>query len=316
MKLRKLTDASNFIDTLATTPQSWFVTICHVNVLEIVSPKKKEKNPLTNRMRQVVDYDALNQTLNTQDICGIISMTRYYAHNWTTENKMKEKYGKYIEDYNDIRREYGLPATEKRGSYQQTMNYADGVNVGNTKNTQGKLYINQNTWSTQRTRKYYGVNAQGNIVCELQKDQLQDIVKFSTRKGEDMNKLREFIQDEERINQYLQRVKDLKMVYTTFDADKILYMIGTNKDGEGYFCVNDRLGNVIKNTNINPSDFLRIAKETYSEDKTMMQESVNNYKRLIESKQMRRSNKKIQLTESQLRNIITESVKIALKEYL
>ena len=64
-----------------------------------------------------------------------------------------KSYGEYANKRDDILRGYGAEP-EHRDSYEDTLSYGKhGIRVGNTDNTNGRLYVHQNG-ATMRNKKY------------------------------------------------------------------------------------------------------------------------------------------------------------------
>ena len=115
--------------------------------------------------------------------------------------------------------------------------------------------------------------------------------------------LRDMNAEENIIQSYIEEINGLKFSYRNFEADSILWMTAT-VNGEKVVYINDQLSRTVDDININKDDFIRIAKERYRKDLANIQEALN-----------RLNNKKmIRLTESDLKNIIKESVNKILNE--
>lgn len=87
------------------------------------------------------------------------------------------------------------------------------------------------------------------------------------------------------------------MSYRNFESNSILYIAAT-VNGEKLVYINDRLSRAVNDININPSDFIAIAKERYSQDIQELQEMTKRHAVLSNI-----------LSEKRLNRIIMESIK-------
>ena len=66
------------------------------------------------------------------------------------------------------------------------------------------------------------------------------------------------------IDAFIKDVDSLKMTYQRFEYNSILYVAAT-VDGQKIIYINDKLMRNVEGIDINPQDFIKIAKERYAE---------------------------------------------------
>ena len=113
--------------------------------------------------------------------------------------------------------------------------------------------------------------------------------------------MRKMGSEEEKIREFIQRIQDLKFKYVNFESSSILW-IAASIDGEKIVYINDRLQRTVDEIDINPQDFIAIAKERYKED-------IENLNQMEINENRRRKMNIVRLNERQLKQIIAESVK-------
>lgn len=273
-KMRRYSDASEMIDHLATMKNGQFCTICYVSAVKI-GTTTQIRNPKTNRMNKVVDYDAVNKDLGTEGLTAIIALTRYYHLHWSNHEAMTKGYEKRKAEYDNIRQEFGMQPSKTRAGYQETNNFGSGISTGSTENTQGVVYPNQNLASgnCKRDTVYYGVNEQGDLIGEFTYDQIAKHIAKSNVDG--LAELKKLTSDEKTLDSYVNRIKDLnsKFAWRSLRADRVVYIIGEDEYGYFYF-VNTALTQSIDNQLVKSGEFVDMARKKYVDDYHIMQESV------------------------------------------
>ena len=298
--MRKIKSSNEFFDLLDTIKGGSFVTIGYVTSANVEVPIVKKKNPLTNRMKGYNDYSQFNRESSDDNIGALVKITSY-NFNYRNRKSVHDEYHNRIKpETNKIRREFGLEDMARKG-YKEVMNFgSNGQEVynGNNENLFGNSYSPQNISSSARIKsKIYAVNTDGHIVRSLDSSE----VKFKAKKEPSgVSALRKMGVEEDRIKQYIQKLNDLNFNYKNFESNSILYIIAT-VNGEKVIYINENLKRTVEDIDINPNDFIEIAKENYFND-------------LKEMKQIMKNKQIIRLTEGDLRNIIKESVKKILKE--
>ena len=86
--------------------------------------------------------------------------------------------------------------------------------------------------------------------------------------------------DEEKIKQFIEKINNLKFNYKNFESHSILYIVGTI-NGEKMIYLNDKLQRCVNDIDINPQDFLEIAKERYQKDLAQIQEAIINQQNIL-----------------------------------
>ena len=109
--------------------------------------------------------------------------------------------------------------------------------------------------------------------------------------------------EEEKIQDYIEQIKNLKFKYINFESNSILWIAATI-NGEKIIYINDNLARAVDGIDIRPEDFREIARERYQIDLSSLQEMAS-----------RMSNRKlIRLTESDLHSIIENAVRKIISE--
>jgi hypothetical protein len=181
------------------------------------------------------------------------------------------------------------------------MNYGNnGIETygGNNDDLRGHNYYPQNMYKPHNiSSTVYIVNGEGHITRSLTKEQILPYLK--AKKIDGVSALKKMGAEESVIKDYIKRLEELKFSYKNFEADSILYIVAT-VNGEKLIYLNSNLKRCVDDININPTDFLAIAREKYK-------------KELNENKSLKQKNT-IKLTEEDLHFIIKESVTKILEE--
>jgi len=301
--MRILKSPNDFFDLLDKIGNNKFVAIGYVTGANLDVPKVKRKNPLTNRMKSYDDYTVFSA--EGEDEIGALVKLTSYNFRYTNRKTVSKNYGKYKNDVNGIRQEFGLEPMQDRNSYKQANNF--GVNgienySGENEKLFGHTYNPQNIYGARHPSITYAVNKEGRIIKALTEEQILPYLKKKNQEPSGVKALREMNVEEKVIAQYIQKIKDLKFKYINFESDSILYMAAT-VDGEKIAYINDNLKRIINEINIQPQDFVKIARERYQIDVNNLQET---YNRMIK--------KVIHLKESDLRHMVYETVARILNE--
>lgn len=282
---RRIAQANEFFDILSSMKGGTFATIGYVTGANLAYPQVKRKNPETNRMKGYDDYETFGKSMGESgEVGGVIKLTSYTL-NWSTPDSIAKAYGKYKTDVNAIRGEYGLEPTQDRESYKSTQAYGDnGVSTysGNNQDLSTHSYTAQNIHGARIKGMYYLIGVDGRIIRELTKDELKDYFKKSGEVS-GVSTLRKMGVEEEKIKEYIERVKALGMSYKNFEASSILYMVAS-VNGEKIVYINENLIQNVRGINIEPSEFTKIAKERYDIDFATIQECIAMTKNPINEK--------------------------------
>ena len=298
--MRTVKSPSDFFDLLDQVGNNKFVTIGYVTGANLDVPKVKRKNPATNRMKSYDDYSVFKGE-GENEIGALIKVTSYNFRylNRTTVNK---KYGEYKNNVDAIRQEFGLEPTQRKESYKTANNWGKhGIEnySGQKEELQGHTYNPQNINGARKKSTIYAVDAEGNIIKALSNEAILPYLKSKNQEPSGTSALRKMNVEEEQIQQYIQKIKDLKFNYINFEADSVLYMAAT-VDGEKIVYINSSVKRIVNEININQSDFVAIAQERYRKDIAELQEA---YRKAAGV-----------LSEKGVHKLIKESVRRVLKE--
>lgn len=264
---RRIANASEFFDILSSMKGGCFATIGYVTGANLKIPTKKK----------MPDYSGLAADLGHENLGGVVKLTSYTL-NWSTPDSIAKAYGKYKTDLDTLRGEFGLEPTETRKSWASKQEFGDnGVKVysGDNEALRTHSYTNQNVHNARIKGMYYLIDTEGRVIRECDKSELMNYFKAPTSDSA-VNALRKMGIEEERIQEYIEREKALGMRYRTFEASNILYMVAT-VNGEKIVYINENLSQCVKNVNIIPAEFTKIAKDRYQLDFAAIQEAIEEY---------------------------------------
>ena len=302
--MRRVASSNEFFDILDRIGNGKFVTIGYVTGANLDVPKVSRKNPMTNRMKQYPDYSVFG---NEQGEIGALVKITSYNMRYLNRTTVGQKYGEYKDSANVIRGNFGLDPIGSKQGYKQGTNWSpNGPEMYNGSNAdlQGHSYNPQNIHGVKPKGVVYAVNKEGHIIKELTPEQVQPYLK-AKREMDGVAALRKMGVEEDKIQDYINQINDLKFKYINFEANSILWIAATI-NGEKIVYINDNFSRAVDEINISPEDFRAIARERYQIDLTNLQEMVD---------RMNNKNKAIfRLTESELRGFIGESVKKILSE--
>lgn len=261
---RQLKSAEEAFDILDKIGNNKFVTIGYVTGVSMETPIKR-KNPATNKQKSYPDWEGLAQTTGTKgEISELVKVTSYNLR-YNNTSSMSQKYNDYKSSLNDIRANYGLPPIGSK-SYTDTMSYGNGVKnyAGDNTELQGHTYSDQNTYKCSKKAFYYPIDANGNIIGKFDKNQVLNYIKNSARSDSGVNALKKMNAEQSTIDAFIKDIDSLKMTYQRFEYNSILYVAAT-VDGQKIIYINDKLMRNVEGIDINPQDFIKIAKERYAE---------------------------------------------------
>ena len=323
---RKIYDINEFIDIMSSIKDGCFATVCYLSSAKI---KKTLRGVDTNAFGNDLDsnrtdgdneyYDTLKQ-YQSGDIKkfpynGVVKMSKIQFH-WQSEEKYGENYGKYADARDALITKYG-GTPNRKDSTDMKQDYGKGsVSVGNTDNTQGRLYSHQNGATIQnRSTEYFLVDTDGQLKGGISKNAIQNIVAKSGD-ADGVSALKKVNATDEQIQSYLQELKQLKFKVLKLMYDSILFVVAS-VNGEKIFFWNSKLAQQVGSgsyvVQIDPQSFMAKAKEMYSNSYAELRESIKKYNKLIkENKKMKKQ--VIRLTESDLYKIVKESVNNILTE--
>ena len=299
--MRTIKSSDEFFDLLDTIKGGCFVTIGYVTSANVELPIVKRKNPLTNRMKGYNDYSQFNREGSDDNIGALVKITSYNFNYRNRQSVHNEYFNRVKPEINKIRAEFGIDDVGTKDNYKSVMSYgANGQELYSGKNEKlfGNSYSPQNMAKAIRINsKIYAVNTNGNIVRELDSNE----VKFKAKKDPSgVAALRKMGADENRIKQFIEKINSLNFAYKNFEANSILYIVAT-VNGEKIVYINNNLQRTVEEIDINPQDFIAIAKDKYKQD-------------IQEMRNLMKQNA-IRLNESQLHSIIRKSINRILEDY-
>lgn len=269
---RELINSNNFFDFKSAMKQGGFATIGYVTGANLEYPTVKLKKEGDKRIKNYPDMNAVGEKLKYkgENIGGIIKLTRYHI-NWDTEENLNKKYSQYKIDYNNTCDEFGCPEGKINdgGTYKtDKIEYGDdktSMYAGNNEEKLGNTYVNQNTHGATISAKYYLVDISGTIVREVDKEELKDYFKTKSTSSKAVTALRKMGAEEDRIQEFIKRINDLKMKYQRFEVSSILYSVGAYKDDNGKLqkaiFINDNLKDTMKDVKFNPWELRQLEEE-------------------------------------------------------
>ena len=294
--MRVLKDSNEFFDLLDKIGDNKFVSVGYVTGANLDVPKIKKVNPATNRMKGYDDYSSF-QDEGGDEIGALVKITSYNFR-YRNRKSVAQQYDQYKKDVDAIRGEFGLEPTGTKQGYKERNEYGNnGVNTysGNRDELQGHSYYEQNLFGARVNGVVYAVNTEGHIIKELSPEQVQPYLKKKSEVS-GVSALRKMGAEEEQIQSFIEKIGSLKMNYRQFEANSILWVAAT-VDGEKIVYINDNLARTVNDIDINPQDFIEIAKKRYAKELNNLTES---YKRI--------SKRIIRLTESDLHRMIMNCV--------
>lgn len=305
-KVRKVKSSNEFFDILDKIGNGKFVSIGYVTSANLNVPTIKKKNPLTNRMKGYPDYTVFNG-IDKRPIGALVKIT-LYNFQYMNRKLVSKKYGEYKQAANAIRNEYGIDDMKSRTSYKQKTSWspnAPEIYVGNNEELRDHSYNPQNIYNANISSTVYTIGLDGKILNDVPQEQ---IVPYLKKKGEisGVSALRKMGAEEDKIQEYIKKMTDLKFKYVNFESKSILWIAAT-VDGEKIIYINDDLQRAVDGIDIRPEDFREIARKRYKITLDMLGE--------MENREMRRKNV-TRLTESDLHRIIRESVNRVLKQLI
>lgn len=301
--MRRVASSEEFFDILDRIGNGKFVTIGYVTGANLNVPTIKRRNPETNRMKGYPDFSVFGAE-GENEIGALVKITSYNMR-YLNRTTVAKKYGEYKNAANGIRGNFGLDPIGNRESYKQGTSWSpNGPELYKGQNTklQSHSYNPQNIHGVKPKSVVYAIDTEGHIIKALSQKQIEPYLK-AKREIDGVAALRKMGAEEEKIQDYISQINNLKFRYINFESDSILWIAATI-NGEKIVYINNNLARAVDGIDIRPEDFRAIARERYQIDLADLQEMTNNY-----------MNKKvIRLTESDLHRIIENSVKKYINE--
>lgn len=301
--MRRVASSEEFFDILDRIGNGKFVTIGYVTGANLNVPTIKRRNPETNRMKGYPDFSVFGAE-GENEIGALVKITSYNMR-YLNRTTVAKKYGEYKNAANGIRGNFGLDPIGNRESYKQGTSWSpNGPELYKGQNTklQSHSYNPQNIHGVKPKSVVYAIDTEGHIIKALSQKQIEPYLK-AKREIDGVAALRKMGAEEEKIQDYISQINNLKFRYINFESDSILWIAATI-NGEKIVYINNNLARAVDGIDIRPEDFRAIARERYQIDLANLQEMANNYM----------SKKVIRLTESDLHRIIENSVKKYINE--
>lgn len=301
--MRRVASSEEFFDILDRIGNGKFVTIGYVTGANLNVPTIKRRNPETNRMKGYPDFSVFGAE-GENEIGALVKITSYNMR-YLNRTTVAKKYGEYKNAANGIRGNFGLDPIANRESYKQGTSWSpNGPELYKGQNTelQSHSYNPQNIHGVKPKGIVYAIDTEGHIIKALSQEQIKPYLK-AKREIDGVAALRKMGAEEEKIQDYISQINNLKFKYINFESNSILWIAATI-NGEKIVYINNNLARAVDGINIRPEDFRTIARERYQIDLANLQEITNNYM----------SKKIIRLTESDLHRIIENSVKKYINE--
>lgn len=276
--MRRIASSNEFFDMLDKMPNGKFVTIGYVTGANLDVPTIKKKNPLTNRMKGYLDYTVFG---GEEEIGALVSITSY-NFKFLNRESVNKKYGEYKQSANAIRGNFGLDPIGDRESYKTGTSWSpNGPELYNGRNDDLKnhSYNPQNMYNVKPSSVVYAVNKEGHIIKALSKEQIVPYIK-KKREVDGVAALRKMGVEEDRIQDYINQISNLKFKYKNFESNSILW-IATTINGEKVVYINDNLSRAVDGIDIMPQDFRAIARERYNIELSNLREMVRKHSNII-----------------------------------
>lgn len=269
--MRRIATSNEFFDILDKIGNGKFVTIGYVTGANLNVPTVKRKNPLTNRMKGYPDYSIFTDE-GDGEIGALVKITSYNMR-YLNRQTVGKKYGEYKNSANTIRTNFGIDPIADRESYKQGTTWSpNGPELYNGKNSdlQSHSYNPQNLYGIKPKGIVYAVDTDGHIMKELSQEQIKPYLK-AKREVDGVAALRKMGAEEEKINDYISQIQNLKFSYKNFESNSILWIAATI-NGEKIVYINDNLARAVDGIDIRPEDFRAIARKRYQIDLANLQE--------------------------------------------
>lgn len=325
---RQRTNFDGIMDALATAEGGTYLTLCYVSGAK-VGKTLTGKNIDVDQFGQDIDqyqqkgtrgYDVLKNfhqggVSRTNKLpVGLVKRSVIKFH-FQTEEMYGKSYGKYKNDANNLLKPYGVEIGDREEKYDKKQDFGGGgVSLGNTKNTQGRVYTHQNGATVDKWDTAYYMIDNGKIYGGINKNAIKSLVSKSDPDG--VGALRKIGAQESEIKKYIEELKKLNFSVLKLMYDRILW-ISCTIDGVKKFAINDKFTDKIGDVKINPNIFLKLANKRYDKMYNPIKGTEQDNLPIMHSRQQeyldlygesRKMNRKNASSESKLHRIIKESI--------
>lgn len=292
---RRIADINEMIDIMSSIKGGVFATVCYMNSAKIgktltgkgIDVDKFGDDLDNNRTDGDEDiYTNLKQyqqgganRSNKFPYAGIVKMTTY-QFNWQSEDAYGKNFNKYAIKRDELLSRYGAAINKRDMKHDEKIDFGNGISVGATDNTKGKLYTHQNGATIRNAKsEYYIVDNEGELKGGISFNAIKEIVtKNKTIDG--ISALKKIGATEEQINEYTEELKKLNFRVLKLMYDSILFIVATVNNEKIVFINNNlakTIGSGAHTLNINPQSFIDIANRTYNKSVNDLQESIQKY---------------------------------------
>ena len=223
--MRRVASSSEFFDILDKIGNGKFITIGYVTGANLDVPTVSRRNPATNRMKKYPDYTVFG---GEEEIGALVKITSYNMR-YLNRTTVGQKYGEFKTSANDIRTNFGIDPIADKTSYKQGTNWSpNGPEIYNGQNAdlQSHSYNPQNIFGVKPKGVVYAINKEGHIIKELSPEQVRPYLK-AKREIDGVAALRKMGAEEERIQDYINQINNLKFKYINFESNSILWIAAT-----------------------------------------------------------------------------------------
>lgn len=310
--MRRIANYEEMIDILSSLKAGTFVTIGYITATTInKTPKTIDMNQLNNDIENnkaeldKIDSNLYNQFQSFQrgesklPIGELLKVVRC-QFNWQTEQNYRDGYAKYADARNEILKSYGVDPNKGKKTDTQ-VDYGKGISTGSTENTKDRLYTHQNGNKLLfKKTDYYLINKDGEMIgnSAISPSALSALFKKPSIDG--VAAMRAMNKSDAEIEEYIQKIKDLKFSVMKINFDHILY-VSCTYNNEKVFFFNDKIAMTLgsgKNLkNIDLTTIIRIVKEQLKAVNIELNESFKKLKK-----------KTITLCESDIKKIVKETI--------
>lgn len=270
---REDVDTNDFFDMVSRMKGGARASFGYVSAADLNTPTTSVINPKTGRPNKVSDWAAFGKQLGETDnnVGGVIKFGMYTL-NWRSPYNMTRHYNQnYVTPVNALRDKYGVEHIQKREVPQiKTNSYGVSAYAGDKEELKGNTYSQQDmkTANTKKETHYYLISTDGNIIREASIEELKPYFK---EKGVDgIKAFKQLVTDgkateEEMLNMFKEygvELNNINFQYRNFIHSHIVYVI-TSIKGEKKRFFNRKLTDCVKGININPQEFINLAKRMY-----------------------------------------------------
>lgn len=269
--MRRVASSEEFFDILDRIGNGKFVTIGYVTGANLNVPTIKRRNPETNRMKGYPDFSVFGAE-GENEIGALVKITSYNMR-YLNRTTVAKKYGEYKNAANGIRGNFGLDPIASKESYKQGTSWSpNGPELYKGQNTelQSHSYNPQNIHGVKPKGIVYAIDTEGHIIKALSQEQIKPYLK-AKREIDGVAALRKMGAEEEKIQDYISQINNLKFKYINFESNSILWIAATI-NGEKIVYINNNLARAVDGINIRPEDFRAIARKRYQIDLVNLQE--------------------------------------------